>query len=244
MKRTTRRNQKEALVGKTKKREKSDVADLLLGKIRQNLVDAVEAALEVHDKLIPEHGKYESFLENLVPSTNGFKVDENKLRDFHSVLHFVLLTTFGVDGKSQANVRAHLTNRETHPSPNIVELPYTHKVRESDEIALAELLRLANWKASAAARELEQVNTMVENELRRRGGARLRLLRAKGCKNEDCRRGLVSADYDTRKDFKNTCSDFQRDHLRNEPYPDGGARKVLCPVCQTQERQDELDNES
>ena len=224
----------------TKKRKPSQKR---LDKIRRDLVNAVNAALEVHEHLIPEHDKYESFLEDLVEQTDGFKVDKQKLRDFDSVLYFVLLTTFGVDGsdgKGQANVSAHLTNRQTHPSPFIIELPYTHKVRESDEIVMADLQRLANLKASSAAKELDRVNTMIENELRRRGGCRRRLLRAKGCTNKDCRRGLITADYDTRKFFKNNCTEFQRNHLLNEPHPDGGY-KVLCPVCQTEERQAELD---
>lgn len=223
----------------------SEVGDLLIDKVRRDLVDAIQAALSVHDKLVPEHDKYESFLEDLVPQTDGFRVDKEKLRDFRDVLYFVLITTFGVDGsdgKSQANVRATLTNRQTHPSPFIIQLPYIHKVLESgDDFELADLLRSANLKASSAAQELEQINGSVERTLRERYACKLRLRRAKDCKNEKCKRGLVKADYDERKNFKSTCTEFQREHLYNEPYLEGGYR-VLCPDCQTQERQDELDN--
>lgn len=226
--------------------ETSEVADLLIDKVRQDLVDAVQAALAAHDKLIPEHGKYESFLEALVPRTDGFKVDKDKLRDFQDVLRFILITTFGVDGsdgKSQANVRAHLTNRETHPSPNITEIPYLHKLRDGDPIELARVLRLVNMKAESAAREAHHVGEMVERLLREQGGRSRRLRRARGCKNEGCRRGLVRADYDARKNFKDNCTEFQREHLWLEPYPDNDTMTILCPVCQTQERQDEVDEE-
>lgn len=225
--------------------KKNEVADLLIDTVRQNLVDAIQAALEIHESLIPPHDKYESFLEHLVPQTQGFKVDEQKLRDFHDVLYFILLTTFGVDGsdgKSQANVCAHLTNRETHPSPFINEIPYLHKIRESDPIEVASVLRTANLKSMSAAKEAQQVNEMVERMLREQGGQRRRLRRSRGCKNKGCRRGLVSASYKEKQEFKNNLNDFQRDHLWLEPYPDGGY-KILCPVCQTQERQDEIDAE-
>lgn len=222
----------------------SEVADLLIDKVRQDLVDAVQAALAAHDKLVPDHGKYESFLENLVPSTDGFEVDKQRLRDFHDVLYFVLITTFGVDGsdgKSQANVCAHLTNRETHPFPDITEIPYLHKLREGDPIDLARVLRLVNIRAAAAAREAQEVGEMVETLLREQGGCRRRLRRAKGCENEGCHRGLVSADYKTRRNFKKECTEFQRSHLWLEQWPDNNDTKILCPDCQTQERQDELD---
>ena len=223
----------------------SEVAELMIDQIRQNLVDAVQAALEVHDKLIPDHDKYESFLEHLVPQTRGFKVDTSKLDDFRDVLRFVLLMTFGVDGsdgKSQANVRAHLTNRETHPSPNIYEVPYLHKLRESDPIELARVLRLANLKLKSAAKEAEHVNDMVGDLLREQGGARRRILRSKGCTNEACHKGLVSGDHNYRKSIKENYTDFQREHLWLEPYP-GNGYQVLCTTCQTKERQDELDQE-
>lgn len=222
----------------------TEVAELLLDKIRRNLVEAVEAALEIHDKLIPEHDKYESFLEDLVPQTDGFKVDKQKLRDFHDVLYFILVTAFGVDGsdgKSQANVRATLTNRETHPSPHFIQLPYVHKVLEDgDDYELADLIRNANLKMSMAAKELERINNSVERTLRERYARKLRRRRAKDCPNEGCARGLVNADYDERKNFKNDCTEFQREHLYNEPYPEGGY-KNLCPDCQTAERQAEIE---
>lgn len=224
--------------------ETSEVADLLIDKVRQDLVDAVQAALAAHDKLIPDHGRHESFLEGLVPQTDGFKVDKDKLENFRDVLYFILITTFGVDGsdgKNQANVRATLTNRETHPAPFIVQLPYFHKVLEDGtDFEIADLLRKANLKMSSAAKELEQVTSSVEGTLRERYARRLRQRRAKDCTNKGCIRGLVVADYDERKNFGRTCTEFQREHLRNEPYPEGGY-KNLCPDCQTQERQAEIE---
>lgn len=210
-------------------------------KIRRNLLDAINAAMEAHDELIPCHDKYEPYLEDLVPSTNGFTVDEQKFRDFHNVLYFMLSGTFGVDGsdgKSQPNVYFHLTDRQRYPAPWFVELPYLHKIRDGDQIAWSEILRTATLRVSSAMSDLERVNRVVESEMKNRGGKTRRLRRAKGCANEDCRRGLVSVKFKEKKSFKETCTEFQRNHLYLEPYPDGG-HKVLCPVCQTQEREDE-----
>ena len=50
--------------------------------IRRNLLNAIDAAMETHEALIPDHDKYEAFLEDLVPSTEGFRVDKEKLQRF------------------------------------------------------------------------------------------------------------------------------------------------------------------
>ncbi|MGD9725620.1 MAG: hypothetical protein AB7L09_03370 [Nitrospira sp.] len=220
--------------------------DKKLHEIRTNLLSAISAAMEVHEELIPDHGKYESFLEELVPQTNGFSVDRTKLRSFEEVLYFMLIGTFGVDGsdgKSQANVVAHLTDRQRYPSPNFIELPYLHKIREHDQIVWADILRKANRKVSSAMSELDHVNSIIESEMRARGAAERRVLRSRGCTNPVCRKGLVQAGFKAREAFKTSCTEFQRMHLSNEPYP-GGGYYILCDVCQTPERQAELDAEA
>jgi hypothetical protein len=210
-----------------------------LDQIRKNLLNAINAAMEVHEDLIPHHDKYEPYLEDMVPSTDGFTVDRQKFRDFHNVLYFALAGTFGVDGsdgKSQPNVYFHLTDRARYPSPFIVDIPYTHDIPDDDEKAWAEVMRLAALKARAAQDEFSRISDIVGRQLCHRAAVRARIRRSKGC--PDCKKGLVKAEWKVCHEFKKTCTKFQRRHMCDEPYLPMG--RILCGTCQTEERESEV----
>ena len=216
--------------------------DEQLTEIRQNLLKAIDAAMEAYEDLIPCHDKYESYLEDMIPSTDGFKVDQGKLRRFQEVLYFMLVGTFGVDGsdgKSQANVQAHLTNRERCPGSWCIDLPYTYKINDNDDLAWAEILRDASSRAGSAQDDLDRIAKIISSNMRTRGAGKARRRRAINCENPDCKKGLVKAKWKVICDFKKNCTEFQRGHMYDEPdLPTG---RVLCDVCQTKERQEELD---
>lgn len=208
--------------------------DKRLNKVRKNLLAAIDAALEVHEELIPCHEKYEPFLEEMVPSTDGFEVDRDKLQRFRSVLYFALVGTFGVDGsdgKSQANVEAHLTDRERYPSSWFIELPYTHKIPDGDERGWANVLRDASLRARSAQEDLDRIVRIIESNMRNRAGRKDRIRRAKGCPNTSCKKGMVRASYEENQKFQKERTEFQRRHMIDEPYLDG---HILCGTCQVE----------
>lgn len=212
-----------------------------LDKIRRDLIKAIDAAMEAHDELIPDHDKYEPYLEDMVASTDGFTVDVQKFRDFHNVLYFALAATFGVDGsdgKSQPNVYFHLTDRERYPSEWHIDIPYTHKIPDNDGQAWAEVLRLAGIKARSAVEEHTRIADIIGRHAAAQGAVRARRKRAKDCSNEACNAGLIHASYEECRDWKKDRPEFHRIHMNDErTLP---MCRILCGSCQTKERDDEV----